>query len=272
MFKVGDHYLAFSSTALDTTHPEFIRLVNEDSLVHAEIDSWNQRWSRETRESADAILVSPVALDAEDRNIRQRSTNLGNLLADMMRGGAPPVGRTTEVADMALLNSGTVRIDRKLAAGEGLSQRTICDLFFYQDRINVYEVPGTAIRAALAKSLQLCRASGGEGDGEFLQISGLQVTAAAAGIGEVSFADHAGGVELLNDTRSYRVATNPYVAERAYREFFAGHPGVPVHAEDGSHATLDRLMEESLRRIAAAGAANVLAGFDAPRWLGADFR
>jgi 2',3'-cyclic-nucleotide 2'-phosphodiesterase (5'-nucleotidase family) len=272
LFKVGDHYLAFSSAALDTTHTEFIRLVNEDSLVRAEIDSWNQRWSRETRESADAILVSPVALDAEDRNIRQRSTNLGNLLADMMRGGAPPVGRTTEVADMALLNSGTVRIDRKLAAGEGLSQRTICDLFFYQDRINVYEVPGTAIRAALAKSLQLCRASGGEGDGEFLQISGLQVTAAAAGIGEVSFADHAGGVERLNDTRSYRVATNPYVAERAYREFFAGHPGVPVLAEDGSHATLDRLMEESLRRIAAAGAANVLARFDAPRWLGADFR
>jgi 2',3'-cyclic-nucleotide 2'-phosphodiesterase (5'-nucleotidase family) len=101
LVRVGDHYLAFYSTALDTTHPEFIWLVNEDRLVRAEIDSWNQRWRRETRESADAILVSPVALDAEDRNIRRGSTNLGNLLADMMRGGAPPVGRTTGVADGA---------------------------------------------------------------------------------------------------------------------------------------------------------------------------
>jgi 2',3'-cyclic-nucleotide 2'-phosphodiesterase (5'-nucleotidase family) len=271
LFKAGDHYLAFYSTALDTTHPEFIRLVTEDRFVRAEIDSWNQRWSRETRESSATILVSPVVLDAEDRSIRQRSTNLGNLLADIMRGGAPPVGRTTLVADMALLNSGAVRIDRKLAAGEALSQRTICDLFFYEDRISVHEVPGAAIRAALAKSLELCRAGGGEGDGEFLQISGLQATVTAAGIDNVAFVDRTGAMRPLNDARSYKVATNTYVAERAYQESFAGHPGVSVHVEDGGLATLDRLMEESLRRIAAADATNLLAGFDASRWRGPDF-
>jgi 2',3'-cyclic-nucleotide 2'-phosphodiesterase (5'-nucleotidase family) len=245
--------------------------VGEDRFVRAEIDAWNERWSRETRESAATILVSPVVLDAEDSSLRLRSTNLGNLLADIMRGGAPPVGRTTAVADVALLNSGAVRIDRKLAAGETLSQRTICDLFFYEDRISIYDLPGAAIRGALAKSLGLCRAGGGEGDGNFLQISGLQVAATAVGSVDVEFVDHTGAVTPLNDSRNYRVATNSYVAERAYRDFFAGHAPVPVYAANGRDTTLDRLMEDSLRRIAAADAASLLARFDTPRWRGANF-
>lgn len=95
LFKAGDHYLAFYSIALDTTRPEFLRLVREDQFVRAEIDAWNACWSRETRESTATILTSPVVLDAEDSSIRLCSTNLGNLLADIMRGGAPPVGRST---------------------------------------------------------------------------------------------------------------------------------------------------------------------------------
>jgi 2',3'-cyclic-nucleotide 2'-phosphodiesterase (5'-nucleotidase family) len=271
LFKAGNHYLAFYSTALNTTHPEFLRLVCEDRFVRAEIDRWNQRWSRETKESAATILVSPVEFDAEDRSIRRCSTNLGNLLADIMRGGAPPVGRSTAVADVALLNSGAVRIDRKLAAGEALSQRTICDLFFYEDRISIHRLPGAAIRGVLEKSLELCREGRGEGDGEFLQISGLTITTTPAGISSVAFVDHAGTATPLDDNRSYQVATNAYVAGPAYGDFFKNYPGTAVHTVDGSHATLDRLMEECLRRIAAAGAANLLAGFETPRWLGHDF-
>jgi hypothetical protein len=78
-------------------------------------------------------------------------------------------------------------------------------------------------------------------------------------------------VTPLSDSRKYRVATNSYVADRAYRDFFAGHTAVPVYAVNGKDTTLDRLMEDSLRRIAAANAANLLASFDTPRWRGADF-
>ncbi len=106
----------------------------------------------------EVIGEAVVALDGERANVRTKETNLGNLVADVMRDAGS--------ADIALTNGGGIRASINAGA------ITVGDVFTvlpFDNTLVVLEVTGANIKAALERSVseypdQL---------GAFLQVSGL---------------------------------------------------------------------------------------------------
>ncbi|MDQ3698691.1 MAG: 5'-nucleotidase C-terminal domain-containing protein [Gemmatimonadota bacterium] len=102
-------------------------------------------------------------LDARDGPLRRQEMPVGNLVADAMRGGTG--------ADVALINSGAMRLDDVIAAGPvGNFQLESMFLFADETRVVTFPLTGARLRVVLEHSV----ASAGRGG--FLQISGVQLT------------------------------------------------------------------------------------------------
>jgi 2',3'-cyclic-nucleotide 2'-phosphodiesterase / 3'-nucleotidase / 5'-nucleotidase len=163
--------------------------------------------------------ASPLQFDARDAHVRKRSTNLGNLAADALRFDV----RGQQLAPIGLLNSGSLRADRVLERGEPISQRTICDLLFFENKIFVYSLSGRELWSILKKSLDLSAQGGAEEHGDFLQISGIKAYFDGPNIVRVIHTESDDTErELPNDETAYDVATTDYVAKisRHYKSFF----------------------------------------------------
>ncbi|HHX27170.1 MAG TPA: multifunctional 2',3'-cyclic-nucleotide 2'-phosphodiesterase/5'-nucleotidase/3'-nucleotidase [Firmicutes bacterium] len=168
--------------------------VVEDSRIGEIIRTYNKELEAKLSE---VIGEAATALDGERANVRTRETNLGNLVADVMREAG--------AADIGLTNGGGLRA----SIGEGLI--TVGDVFTvlpFDNTLVVLEVAGADIRAALERSVseypnQL---------GAFLQVSGLSFEfdpAKAPGERVVSvLVDN----KPLDEKKVYTVATNDFVA------------------------------------------------------------
>ena len=101
-----------------------------------------------------------VPLDADTVRLRANETNIGNFFADAARAD---VG-----ADVAIVNSGTIRGDRVYPAGP-LSKRTILAMHPFGNVICKIEAPGGVIVEALENGVSRYPATAGL----FPQVSGL---------------------------------------------------------------------------------------------------
>ncbi|MGE5586143.1 MAG: bifunctional metallophosphatase/5'-nucleotidase [Bacillota bacterium] len=144
-----------------------------------------------------AVGESLVALDGERANVRTRETNLGNLIADMMREAGQ--------ADIALTNGGGIRasIDKgPITVGE------IFTTLPFDNTLVVLEVSGADIKAALERSVSAYPKE----LGAFLQVSGLTFEFDPSGAaGERVTAATVHGAPL-DPKRLYKVATNDFMA------------------------------------------------------------
>lgn len=213
---VGNERLWFFSLALDTQSEEFIRLVEPDEELRSRIRFWGKTCKDSTR----SIVKTPVNLRAEDADVRRYSTNLGNLMADIVRGTLPFSRSVSLCADIGLINSGSFRIDRTIMAGESISARTICDIFGHENAVNCYRLRGATLLKVLESSLSKRNADPDEGDGEFLQLSGIKVTVVDGKIVSAYQVSELGEETTLDPKRIYRVATTYYVAKKKFRKFF----------------------------------------------------
>lgn len=140
---------------------------------------------------------SLVTLDGERANVRTRETNLGNLIADMMREAGQ--------ADIALTNGGGIRasIDKgPITVGE------IFTTLPFDNTLVVLEVSGADVKAALERSVSAYPKE----LGAFLQVSGLKFEfdpSRAAGE-RVTAVTIAGAP--LDPNKLYKVATNDFMA------------------------------------------------------------
>ncbi len=140
---------------------------------------------------------SLVPLDGERANVRTKETNLGDLVADVLRlAGA---------ADIGLMNGGGIR------ASIDSGPVTLGEIFTtlpFDNTLVVIEVSGADLKAALEKSVsEYPKQLGG-----FLQVSGLKFEfdpAKAPGERVVSVTV---GDEPLDPAKLYRVATNDFTA------------------------------------------------------------
>ncbi|KAK7455107.1 hypothetical protein VKT23_010978 [Stygiomarasmius scandens] len=99
-------------------------------------------------------------LDGQSNIIRNYETNLGNLLADIVRAYYG--------ADIGFVNSGSVRCDRVV---EGvLSVRDVVDVLPFSNSLLVKRLPSHILYEALENSFSDART-----DGRFLQLSGIKV-------------------------------------------------------------------------------------------------
>lgn len=168
--------------------------VVDDSKIGEIVRAYNKELEVKLGE---VIGEAVVALDGERANVRTKETNLGNLVADVMRDAGS--------ADIALTNGGGIR------ASINAGSITVGDVFTvlpFDNTLVVLEVTGANIKAALERSVseypdQL---------GAFLQVSGLSFEfdpAKAPGERVVSVSvDN----KPLDEKKIYTVATNDFVA------------------------------------------------------------
>jgi 2',3'-cyclic-nucleotide 2'-phosphodiesterase (5'-nucleotidase family) len=251
---VGEDYVFTFSLSLATGTRSFTRLLPPDVPVQTCIETWNLRSSH----LPDQLALTPCEVVLLDCEIRRKSTNFGNFVADVLLG-IPTIDRPDRWdADVAIINSGSFRIDRNLQTGEVISDRTLCDIFYHSNEVRSYTISGAALLAVLHNALALRNRDANEGDGNFVQIAGLRVRAAAT-ITEVEIVDRQGIARRINPAEAYRVATTSYVATKAFGEHFEGCASTPLDTD------IRERVRDALTRLAPAELEKLLA--TPVRWI-----
>ncbi|MBF2735662.1 MAG: 5'-nucleotidase C-terminal domain-containing protein [Betaproteobacteria bacterium AqS2] len=146
------------------------------------------------------IGVSSTPLDTRRATVRGTEAAFGNLLADAMRAFAD--------ADVGLANGGGIRANREYPAGARLSRRDVFkELPFGNDLVKL-RLSGADLLAALENGVSKVE----DGAGRFPQVAGLSMDVdlskpAGARVSNVFIGD-----EKLQESGSYTVATNNYMA------------------------------------------------------------
>merc|ERR1712007_401669 len=111
----------------------------------------------------DIIGETAVDLDCRFSSIRTRETNIGNLIADVMRAGLK--------TDIAALNSGTLRSDSIIEKGP-FKVRDLVKLLPMLDELCILQLSGEQVMLVLENAVsQYPRL-----EGRFLQVSGVEFT------------------------------------------------------------------------------------------------
>jgi 2',3'-cyclic-nucleotide 2'-phosphodiesterase (5'-nucleotidase family) len=238
--RFGKFDVGLYSFAIETFLPALVDHIPEDPATRKCIDRWEAFWDRRSGATRAPILILPVPFDARDGIVRRKSSNIGNLAADALRIDAAG----NPAAAIGLLNSGSLRIDRKLPKGETITARTICDLLFFDNTVQTYELSGHELWQVLRKGFGLRSAGGAEGHGDFLQISGLKAVHTRTELIRVLVTGTGSEHDLPDDDTPYVVSTTDYVAtiSKHYKEFFAGKTGQQV-------GPYNRSFEAALRRL-----------------------
>ncbi len=146
--------------------------VGEDPEIQALMESYVAAYEEGLTQ---IIGDSLVDLDARAELIRRGETNLGDLIADSWLERFPQ-------ADMALVNSGSIRGDTFYPAGP-LTYLTVNEMLPFRGEIVMVKMTGADIRRILEVSASAVRVEGDgceEGDraptGGFMQIGGLRIT------------------------------------------------------------------------------------------------
>ncbi|MBX6323589.1 MAG: 5'-nucleotidase C-terminal domain-containing protein [Rhodospirillaceae bacterium] len=139
-----------------------------DPMVQQTVEAWLQRHARafcaEAREAADcldqALGCTRTVIEGEELKNRTRETGIGDWIADRMREARPE-------ADVALLNSGTLRLNHDLPAGSVLLRRHVEELFGFKSPLLVLRTTGAKLWGAAGNALRH------RGEGDWAHRSGL---------------------------------------------------------------------------------------------------
>ena len=107
------------------------------------------------------VGFTSVPLDCRFKTVRTQETNIGNFVADMMRRGTG--------ADVAILNSGTLRTDAIIDAGI-LRMKDLVNLLPMMDALAVLRLTGAQLLDALENGVSLYPRL----EGRFPQVSGVR--------------------------------------------------------------------------------------------------
>ena len=132
--------------------------------------------------------------------MRTREAAIGNLIADAMRASAR--------ADAAIMNGGGIRAGRIHAPGMTITRRDILAELPFDNRIVTLEIGGGELRRALENGLSRLPDSAGR----FPQVSGLVIDVdPGKPPGSRIVSVEVGGAPL-DEGKTYRVATNDFLA------------------------------------------------------------
>lgn len=159
------------------------------------------------RRSQTPLGQTGVDLETRFALVRTSETNAGNWLTDLMASGTK--------SDIALLNSGTMRADRVIPAGE-FTVGDMLAILPMPDPVVVLELTGAQVLAALENSVSMYPAR----EGRFLQVSGVRFSfdpekpgGSRVVDGSVMVKRHsATAFEPLHLDSKYRVATKEYLS------------------------------------------------------------
>jgi 2',3'-cyclic-nucleotide 2'-phosphodiesterase (5'-nucleotidase family) len=205
------HYVTAVDVAIEVTMQEGVRTttwwpqfriidtatVTPDAEVAAVVSGYEQTLSRGLDT---AIGTTAVELDSRSSAVRSRETAIGNLIADAMRAGTD--------ADAAVMNGGGIRSGRIYPPGAGITRRDILAELPFGNRVVTLELRGADLKLALENGLSRLPAP----SGRFPQVSGLLIEADASRPAGERIVSLSVNGEPLDDSRTYRVATNDFLA------------------------------------------------------------
>ncbi len=142
-----------------------------DPQVQSRVDEWQSRHEREFCAAAKAgpdclrevYGHTRTELEAEETKIRSRETSVGDFVADRMLEAFKSCG-----AQVAFVNSGTLRINGDLPKDYAITRRQIEELFAYKTPLYLLKLDGATLGKVADQSLR-----GWPGNGSWLQIAGF---------------------------------------------------------------------------------------------------
>lgn len=179
-------------------HDSFLIPVTADVEKHAGVQAIIDRWNEELQQRLGQVVGSTaVNWNGEREFVRTQETNLGNLVADVIRN--------TVGSDIAMTNGGGIRAS--INAGD-VRVADIYNVLPFDNTLVVVEMLGMDILEALEHSVRLLP----EQNGGFLQVSGIsfEVDPNALPGGRVINVKVNG--ERISTGRYYTVATNDFLA------------------------------------------------------------
>jgi 5'-nucleotidase / UDP-sugar diphosphatase len=184
-----------------TWTPQFRVIDTADVTPDPELAAAIAVYERELNRDMDVPLgVTAVALDSRTATVRTREAAIGNIVADAIRAATQ--------ADVAIVNGGGIRGGKLYAANASISRRDVLAELPFGNRVVTIDIGGRALKAAIENGLsQLPNASG-----RFPHVSGLAVEAdlkrpPGSRVSVIKVGD-----APLDEARSYRVATNDFMA------------------------------------------------------------
>ena len=141
---------------------EISRNLPMDAATQAVVAAWNDSVVKRLGPEK-VIATTTFALDGRDASNRARESPLGDLVTDAMRIGTG--------SDVAVMNSGTLRIDDVIPEGP-ITNYQLESIFLFPDEARVMTFPITGAR--LREILEHGVAPGSVGKGPYLQVSGLK--------------------------------------------------------------------------------------------------
>jgi 2',3'-cyclic-nucleotide 2'-phosphodiesterase (5'-nucleotidase family) len=163
-----------------------------DKAVSALVDETGRRVKAELEE-----VIGEALVDLEGQGARRQETNLGDLLADILR--------TETGSDLAVLNGGGIRAD--IPKGP-IQVQTVLDVLPFNNFPVVLRLTGKEIKEVLEHAVS---EAGGHG-GKFLQVSGMRlVYRQSAPLGHRVQEIRING-QPLDPEREYLLATNDFLA------------------------------------------------------------
>jgi 2',3'-cyclic-nucleotide 2'-phosphodiesterase (5'-nucleotidase family) len=143
-------------------------------------------------------------LHAEETRIRRFETNFGGWIADQMREVFAEHG-----AQVALINSGALRLNQDIQRGTPLTRQVLEELFAFPTRMSLIEISGRTLREVIDRSVR-----DWSGKGHWLQVSGIAFRHDAFGETASDLAIEENGRWVpLDPNKTYRVVTVRYLLD-----------------------------------------------------------
>lgn len=153
-----------------------------------------------TAELAEPIATTETELDSRRPAVRGGEAAIGDVVADAMREATG--------ADAALMNGGGIRGNKLYPAGSRLSRADVLAELPFGNVVVVLELKGSDLKAALENGFSAVE----EGAGRFPQVSGMRIVAdPGKPAGERVVSVEIAGAPL-DPAKSYRIATNDFMA------------------------------------------------------------
>ena len=179
-------------------HEGFLIPVTADVEKHGGVQSIIDDWNQQLQARLNHVIgTSNIAWDGERASVRTQETNLGNLVADVIRDAVD--------SDIAVTNGGGIRAS--IHAGD-IRVADVYNTLPFDNTLVVVEMMGMDILEALEHSVRLLP----EQNGAFLQVSGItfEVDPGALPAGRVIIVKV--GENRLATGGYYTVATNDFIA------------------------------------------------------------
>lgn len=146
--------------------------LEHDPTIASMVEQWQKRYDRrfcdESGDSDGCLDVklgrTNVELVGEELEVRRYETNLGDYILDEVLKYYKPDG-----AQIAFLNSGSIRINQDIPQGTILTERHLRELFQYPSEMKLIKISGKTLGEVMSHSVK-----DWTGNGRWLQIAGFR--------------------------------------------------------------------------------------------------